>query len=114
MNQEIKDKWVQALRSGDYEQGTGCLHKGDTFCCLGVLCDLYATEKGIKWESENYGIYTFLGDQTLLPLQVAHWAGLDDEDPFVYGETLTTWNDGFADMESRTFAEIADLIKKYL
>ncbi len=36
--QEIKDKWVAALRSGEYRQGTFQLksQKG-YYCCLGVL-----------------------------------------------------------------------------
>lgn len=43
MNANAK-KWVAALRSGEYSQGRGRLRKGDTFCCLGVACDLYAKE----------------------------------------------------------------------
>jgi hypothetical protein len=39
MPQELKDKWVAALRSGEYKQGKHCLHGilNNTFCCLGVL-----------------------------------------------------------------------------
>lgn len=45
MNPEIKTQWVAALRSGEYRQGTGELHAlhedgSESFCCLGVLCDL--------------------------------------------------------------------------
>ena len=40
MNKEIKAEWVKALRSGEYKQGGGALHRGDHFCCLGVLCDI--------------------------------------------------------------------------
>jgi hypothetical protein len=42
MTQAQKDKWLAALRSGEYEQGTGCLciERFDEyeFCCLGVAC----------------------------------------------------------------------------
>ena len=31
--------WVDALLSGKYEQGTGCLRNGNHFCCLGVAAD---------------------------------------------------------------------------
>jgi len=36
------DKWTQALRSDKYTQGTGLLYNAedDTFCPLGVACDL--------------------------------------------------------------------------
>jgi hypothetical protein len=44
MNPTIKKQWLEALRSGKYQQGKGRLrmkHSGvDRFCCLGVLCDL--------------------------------------------------------------------------
>lgn len=40
MNQKLKQKWVEALRSGKYRQSSGYLQHGDGFCCLGVLCDV--------------------------------------------------------------------------
>lgn len=41
MKAELKQKWLGALRSGQYQQGTGVLRdKFDRFCCLGVLCDV--------------------------------------------------------------------------
>ncbi len=46
MNAEIKERWLKALRSGEYKQGQGQLHKEDhSFCCLGVLVDVL----GAKW-----------------------------------------------------------------
>jgi hypothetical protein len=43
MDAELKAKWVEALRSGKYQQLTpGGLREGDRFCCLGVLCDIAA------------------------------------------------------------------------
>lgn len=35
---KVKAKWVKALRSGKYEQGTGALETKfpDRYCCLGV------------------------------------------------------------------------------
>ena len=41
MNSEVKGQWTTALRSGEYEQGNGVLRTIDnTYCCLGVLCEL--------------------------------------------------------------------------
>lgn len=37
--------WVAALRSGDYQQATGALRVGDTYCCLGVA----ETARGAAW-----------------------------------------------------------------
>lgn len=33
---EFKQKWVLALRSGNYRQGQGYLHNSGYYCCLGV------------------------------------------------------------------------------
>ena len=42
MDQELKAKWVAALRSGEYKQGYGRLFspREKSYCCLGVLCDV--------------------------------------------------------------------------
>lgn len=41
MHAELKAKWLEALRSGKYDQTTGQLRDGNCFCCLGVLCDVF-------------------------------------------------------------------------
>lgn len=62
MNAEWKQKWVQALRSEQYQQTRGELRDYDgerhSFCCLGVLCDLYDRS---RWHN-NTSCYSFLGD----------------------------------------------------
>lgn len=51
MKKEIRDKWCDALRSGKFEQGQGCLRtRDDQYCCLGVLY----TVTGAKWERGSY------------------------------------------------------------
>jgi hypothetical protein len=41
MKAELKQKWLEALRSGKYKQGQAVLRtSADRFCCLGVLCDI--------------------------------------------------------------------------
>jgi hypothetical protein len=45
MKAELKQKWIAALRSGEYKQGKGVLRTTeDRFCCLGVLCNLIAPD----------------------------------------------------------------------
>lgn len=110
MNQEIKTRWLDALRSGEYQQGLQKLRgEDDTFCCLGVLCDLYAKETGTEWSVQN-GWMEFLGHETYLPDRVAVWADCDTYPrvPFS-GESLAGMND-----TGTTFAQIADLIEEYL
>lgn len=120
MNQAIKEKWVNALKSGEYEQGTDFLNKDGEFCCLGVLCDLYNKETGIEWEdakwedaknqAPKHKIKSFLGQQAVLPSVVVEWAGLENDNPLILGyESLASINDKY-----ESFKEIANLIEKYL
>jgi hypothetical protein len=39
MNAKIKNKWVENLRNGKFKQTSKRLRIGDSFCCLGVLCE---------------------------------------------------------------------------
>jgi hypothetical protein len=55
MNEQFKDlnvlqmtRWINALRSGDYNQCQNVLKDGDSFCCLGVLTDLLIKDGSIK------------------------------------------------------------------
>lgn len=51
MNAEVKEKWIAALRSGFYKQTGGRLRSPeDSFCCLGVLCDITHPE---CWQPED-------------------------------------------------------------
>lgn len=113
MNPEVKAKWVEALRNGNYEQGRSALKSGNTvpqFCCLGVLCDL-AEQEGIV-ESSGGGMYTrftatadlYDSSMTTLPRAVADWAGIELESGLV-GRVMT-----MNDHEGKSFDEIADHI----
>jgi hypothetical protein len=112
MDKKIKAKWLKALTSGRYKQARKKLRVADKFCCLGVLCDLYAKETGEKWEKSN-----FLGDRLELPIKVQSWACLSDGNPDVpvmpakrgdeLCHTLAELND-----HGYTFKEIAAVIRK--
>ena len=51
MKPEIKKLWVDALRSGEYKQAREVLRTngGTSFCCLGVLTDLYCKSNNKAW-----------------------------------------------------------------
>ena len=109
MNQEIKTKWVAALRSGEYTQAKGKLKIEESFCCLGVLCDLHSKEKTIEWNKELY-----LEATGMLPEAVKEWANIDSSNgnPVIINkksQTLAWHND-----ENSTFLEIADAIENQL
>jgi len=112
MNKEIKDKWVKALRSGEYEQGRGCLKKYDTYCCLGVLCDIHAKETGNEWESINDYEYSYFNSMGSLPFTVKKWAGISSTCIHANKNIkigLIAMND-----DGKPFTEIADIIEEYL
>jgi hypothetical protein len=55
MKKAIKENWLAALRSGEYKKGKSYLRKKDnTYCCLGVLCDILDTGWMIEDDSHNY------------------------------------------------------------
>lgn len=69
-NREVKRAWVNALRSGEYEQTTESLRNMDRgYCCLGVLCDL-----GDRSLWDDCGFY--LGQDDFPPDRILTWAGL--------------------------------------
>lgn len=57
---ELKQIWVDALRSGDYKQTKGTLHNLDDggFCCIGVACVVWgiATPEKIGVIPYVYGV----------------------------------------------------------
>jgi hypothetical protein len=85
MNAKIKALWVKALRSGKYKQTRFCLRDevDDSYCCLGVLCDLYAKEhKDAKWKDDmgDIGFIASKGsnfESRVLPKKVTQWAGIN-------------------------------------
>lgn len=53
MKQDVKDKWVAALRSDKYKQGIGALRNVDgEYCCIGVLYDVL----GACWLDSSPGM----------------------------------------------------------
>jgi hypothetical protein len=84
MNQQIKEQWVAALRSGEYQQTTGELRNGGGFCCLGVLSDLYLKEKGKRWDVVSEDCFYFPNfSEEVLPKEVMDWADLSWDNPEV-------------------------------
>ena len=101
MNRTIKQLWIDALRSGDYEQGTQQLRFAGRFCVLGVLCNLHA-QAHPRFAATQHEPSRYDGHATRAPERVLKWAGLTRSQ----ARTLTTLNDA-----GRTFAELANLIE---
>lgn len=123
MDQVIKQRWIEGLRSGAYKQTIGSLRDKHGFCCLGVLCDLYIHDHVGKARWELLGgegdRYCFAHDHdvewSLLPVVVARWAGLTVANPSVGGGiSLSVLNDGGGSAEPYSFGEIANEIEQNL
>jgi len=134
MNKEIKERWLSALRSGEYAQGCGALKDSNEFCCLGVLCDLYIKDgNDAEWSegfmdewSEGF-MEDGVGYNEELPNSVVEWAGLDDNNPMIIIDNgdrvnISKANDGYPGSEHRgevqvlshSFEQVADIIEKQL
>lgn len=123
MNKRIKNKWIKALRSGKYKQATGALKKVDekgkeTYCCLGVLCDVIDSKGWTKTMGDRQGFLR--RDNTgLLPKKVLRLIKLktdsvDEGNMRVNYKkqscTLTSLND----IKHLSFKKIASIIEEQL
>ena len=123
MNQSVKEKWITALRSGEYKQTDGRLRQGDCYCCLGVLTDLYNKDNQNDhhyWHEED-GRYGYSSDgfiaEATLPDSVMKWAGLKECNPTVREERMGKPVTSLAylnDNEDLGFNQLADIIEKQL
>lgn len=81
---------VEALESGDYQQGHGQLKTTNTdrhgqsvdYCCLGVACD--KSGKG-HWDSADYYVTPDGTSDAFMPPEVQDWLGVDERDLVVTG-----------------------------
>ncbi|SRR6266496_2435950 len=130
MKQDVKELWVNALRSGEYEQARRKLSVDGKYCCLGVLCDL-ASKNGVPLDVEernyldpnaptveeaNKTLKAFDGESTVLPSSVIGWARLSDEE--YNPQVLKEYYDGSEELclaalndTGFTFDQIADIIE---
>ncbi len=109
----FRTKWLKALRSGTYQQGTGVLHKvdivnTDRYCCLGVA----AKECGVPNEAlRGEGIIDVLVEKkviksySILAKNLRSDVGTKARQVFV--QVLMTKND-----EQVPFSEIATYIEQ--
>jgi hypothetical protein len=123
MNKEIKDEWVNALRSGEYKQGKNYLRtdngEGDRYCCLGVLGNECLDG---KWEP--YRIESDDNESRFIWIYSYLCHGGSEREARMLPECLTSdldikvvdWMDILSDMNDngKTFDDIADWIEENL
>lgn len=69
-----REKWIQALESGEYQQTRGVLHDGVGYCCLGVACKVLGYEPAVDEFGDHR--YYFGESFTHLPEVAAARLGL--------------------------------------
>jgi hypothetical protein len=120
-----KEEWIEALRSGEYRQGTDHLYNSGAYCCLGVLCRIagaaFNEERTVYRHNDDGEIYPSTADTTVY-ISEELWAE-DGEftdrmrEHFGLGESvhskLIEMNDGRKDIPQKSFAEIADWIETH-
>lgn len=136
MNPRVKQLWLGALRSGEYQQAKKSLRDGteggpDYFCCLGVLCELAVQDGALPEPSKDgTGTWTYGGrfwdeanqrydddmSWSALPMRVQDWAALRGADPVIWADRDTYRNNSLAEINDSgaSFDLIADLIEEEL
>lgn len=110
---EHRRLWVEALRSGKYQQTTGALHDNTGgFCCLGVACDISGLGEWNPTYIEEYRTPDFRHEGTL-ETDVRNWLGLRGEEGEIGGDDETPPSTSLASLNDNgsSFAEIADIIE---
>ena len=111
MRPEIKQKFLEALRGGQYRKCKSVLKNNDSFCASGVLCDLHAQDTGGKWVYDTY-----LNQAAVAPGIVHEWAGFGAEEYPTLVATVgrNTFPRGLESLNDNglTFLQIADLIEQ--
>ena len=90
LNRELMEKWVAALRSGEYKQHRGALrsHEDDDvgFCCLGVLRNIEPGIERLKAE------FTDDDEELLDENSLWKFLGVREQDGF-FQTQYSEWND---------------------
>ena len=110
MNKEIKEQWIEALRSGEYLQGKHQLKDGNTFCCLGVLTDLAVRANVGKWYGESWHD-SLIEYSSLLPPRIQTWSGMETySGAFLMENGITSCSLSQMNDEGKSFEEISEVI----
>ncbi len=115
LNQK-QQMWIDALRSGHYEQTTETLRSINKFCCLGVACDLSDIS---DWDDDD----EYLGNSEGMPQEVADYYSFKSRfGEIKYSNGVSPFSDDEPDFESLaemndsgryTFNALADFIEHH-
>lgn len=104
-----QQRWIEALRSGEYTQGRDYLCRNGNYCCLGVAAEMFKTPAtNIEINPEN-GLKLFDNASALAPEYAKEALGLRSRLAHHESETeksLSSLNDN-----GLSFNQIADRIE---
>lgn len=115
MLNENAQKWVDALRSGEYTQCQHSLRQNNKYCCLGVACEV-AIANGVEIERFYNGVLYRYGndgelEESFLPSKVVSWLNLTSDNGKHYDNYGPTSLTRVNDHRRSSFDQIADLIE---
>jgi hypothetical protein len=114
---KYKDRWLKALRSGEFKQGTRCLRsQQDQYCCLGVAYEV----NGGTWLPRKPGAgYSTAAahpgriaeaSSKSVKLALSQACTVHQPEEFSVEEYLINRND----CQRRSFVQIANWVEKHL
>ena len=108
-------QWLQALRSGLYDQGRYALNRTNAFCCLGVACEIFDVKKTISHGTTTvaYGRYLDECGAPIETIDLLQLYGSAGESHAYYDDGETDNHRSLANLNDngRSFLEIADTIE---
>lgn len=125
LRKRVKQDWIAALTGGEYNQGQSRLRVDDSFCCLGVLCDLAVLAGEGRWDGEDYVAPDGSREHLTLSAHVAEWAFKQGADVVAretsWDDPLVTRKNGdevgltdLNDAQDKSFSYIAKAIERSL
>jgi len=117
MDQDIKNEWVERLRSG-VRQGFGKLKDGDCYCIMGVLCEV-SVDLGIGEWTGSGEVYKYDKQCSAygFPMKIATKFGMDNSNG---GGPNVKYNGRLLDLmtlndiKKLSFDELATIIEEQL
>ena len=106
---EPQKLWIEALKSGEYQQTQNVLHDCQGFCCLGVACAVY--EKATRHPLEKREGYIY-GHDLDQQFAVKEWLGLYSARGMPKNTHLG-WLTQLNDVQNYSFNQIAEHLEKY-
>lgn len=112
MKSDNINKWIYELRSNKFHKCKKYLRYNNTYCALGILCEISGLGEWVEDISEagvkNYKINGSKGHRKLFfpPNEVYDWIGLKKEDRRIFGAYVSSLND-----QDLSFKEIASFLE---